>query len=163
MINVRPLVVGALKGNQALIDLLGGPWVYHLKAPNAATFPRITYFELNNYDSDYADDTSIASRVHMQVSIWTKKAGEIPTIGAEVDKTMTSIGFTRSSATELYEDDIEVFHLALRYGAKFLIEEGGVIVADHSSGARGYPGESVAVSDETSRERRFQNLYSSRK
>lgn len=122
MINVRPLIVGALEGNQELIDLLGGPWIYHLKAPDAATFPRITYFELNNYDSDYADDAGIASRVHMQVSIWTQKAAELPLIGAEVDRSLVDIGFTRSTAFEMYEDDIEVFHLALRYGGKFLLE-----------------------------------------
>lgn len=122
MINVKPLVVKALKENQGLINLLGGPFIYHLKAPDAATFPRITYFEYNNYDSDYADDDRIASRVHLQISIWTKKAGELSPIAEQVDQTMFDTGFTRSFSTELYEDDIQVFQLAMRYAGKFLLD-----------------------------------------
>lgn len=123
MINVRPIVAKSLRENETLIDLMGGPWIYHLKAPSAAVFPRITYFELNNYDSDYANDVGISSRIHFQLSIWSKKVADLPLIGGEVDRSMEEAGFTRSSATEMYEDDTEVFHLALRYSAKFLKEQ----------------------------------------
>lgn len=120
IINKKPEVVSGLKGNQALVDRLGGPRIYHLKAPDSAAFPRITYMEYDNYDSDYADDFGIASRIHIQISIWSKNAADLSPVGSLVDDTMVDLGFIRSFATELYEDDAKVYHKVMRYSGKFL-------------------------------------------
>lgn len=115
MINLKPLVVSALESNQALISLLGGPWIYFMVAPDAEEFPRITYYELNNTDEDYADDDPFSSRVSFQISIWTKDPAQISPIALEVDQTMAESGFYRTFTTDLYEDDTKVFHKPMRY------------------------------------------------
>jgi hypothetical protein len=121
VINLKPTVIQALDNNSELISLLGGPRIYFMVAPNAEEFPRITYFELNNIDEDYHDDTPVSSRVSFQISIWAKNPGQLSPIAREVDETMKELGFYRTSAIDLFEDDTQVFHKALRYSGKFLI------------------------------------------
>lgn len=121
MINIKPLIISAMDGNQELISLLGGPRIYFMVAPNAEEFPRITYFELNNFDEDYADDDPISTRVSVQISIWVKDPAQLSPIAQEVDETMKGIGFYRTSVIDLYEDDVRVYHKALRYSGKFMI------------------------------------------
>ena len=38
MINVKPEVLAALEGNTDLLALLGGPYIYQLKAPETLCF-----------------------------------------------------------------------------------------------------------------------------
>ena len=114
MIDVKPEVYQALSQNQRLFALLGGDRVYHIRAPDANEFPRITYFEVFNLPAASADDRQIASTVQIQVSIWTKD-GSDPEIASAVDEIMTALGFRYSNGADLYEEDTEVFHKALRY------------------------------------------------
>lgn len=120
MINLKPAILQALEGNQALVNLLGGPWIWWLKG-EASKDAYVTFFELTNVDSLYADDEAVASEIHVQVDVWTKDS---PTaIAEEVDKTMKALGFRRYSAVDLYEEDTGVYHKALRYRTGKLIEE----------------------------------------
>ncbi|MBA4544373.1 DUF3168 domain-containing protein [Thermoactinomyces daqus] len=119
MINLKPLVVSALESNQALISLLGGPRIYFMVAPDAEEFPRITYYELNNTDEDYADDDPISSTISFQISIWTKDPAQISPIALEVDQSMGNAGFYRTFTTDLFEEDTRVFHKPMRYSGKF--------------------------------------------
>jgi hypothetical protein len=121
MINLKPAVLQALESNQALVSLLGGKRIYQLVAPNANEFPRITFFEMTNFDDQYADDSAVSSEIHMQIDVWSK--GSTSAIAQEVDKTMKSIGFQRSSAIDLYENDTQVYHKAMRYKTQIMIEE----------------------------------------
>lgn len=131
MINIKPKIVKALDENQALISLLGGPRIYQIAVPikEADRYPRITYFEINNVDDDYGDDDPLTSRISVQISIWTKDtidtsgATQLMPIAQEVDKAMKGLGFVRTIAFDLYEDDTKVFHKAMRYTGKFLRNE----------------------------------------
>jgi hypothetical protein len=122
MMNLKPMILQALESNQALISLLGGPRIYQLVAPDPNEFPRITFFELVNMDSRFADDEAIASEIHFQIDVWSKES--TTAIAQEVDRTMKSIGFRRYSAADLYEEDTQVFHKGLRYKTMIEIEEG---------------------------------------
>jgi hypothetical protein len=108
----------ALLANAALVSLLGGDRVYQLVAPNATEFPRITFFELNNSDSAYADNTAYMADISVQIDVWSK--GSTSAIAGEVDKTMKANGWTRTSAGDFYEEDTKVFHKALRYRTQIL-------------------------------------------
>jgi hypothetical protein len=88
--------------------------VYATKAPTANEYPRITYNEIANYDANYADDRAYSSRILYQIDVWSKTNPD-PLV-AEVDKVLKSIGFARSAGADLYEDDVQVYHRALRYG-----------------------------------------------
>lgn len=120
MINVKPEVLQALESNQALVSLLGGPRIYQQVALNPDEFPRITFFELTNFGSRYADDTEVESEIHIQIDIWSK--GSTSAIATEVDRTMKSIGFQRTSSVDLYESDTKIFHKALRYSTNREVE-----------------------------------------
>jgi len=113
MIDLKPTVLQALEGNAALVSLLGGKRIYQLAAPNAEEYPRITFFEMTNFDSDFADDDPTTSMVSFQIDVWSK--GSTTAIGQEVDRTMKSIGFRRTSSADLYEEDVKVYHKGMRF------------------------------------------------
>ncbi|MBO8164700.1 MAG: DUF3168 domain-containing protein [Brevibacillus sp.] len=121
MIDLKLEILQALRGNVALVSLLGGPKVWPEVAPDDTAEPYITFFELTNFDDLYLDDSASASEIHFQIDIWAK--GNTSPFAVEVDKTMKSIGFARTSATDLYENDTKTYHKALRYRTNRMIEE----------------------------------------
>jgi len=114
MITMKNAIRIALINDAALVRLLGGQRVYAIRAPNASEYPRITYFEITNTDRNYADDQVYSSRMVYQVDVWSKENPD--PIALEVDRVLKSIGFARVGAADLYEDDVQVYHRALRYG-----------------------------------------------
>lgn len=114
MITMKNAIRTALINDTALIKLLGGPYVWPQRAQDATQYPRITFFEMTNFDKDYADDQAYSSRMVYQVDVWSKNNPD--PIAIEVDRVMKSISFARVSGADLYEDDIQVYHRALRYG-----------------------------------------------
>ncbi|MBD1373715.1 hypothetical protein IC620_15320 [Hazenella sp. IB182357] len=117
MINIKPIVYQALGNNQALISIVGDRIDYLKSSSN--DLPRITFFEVNNVDGDYVDDQAQSGRVSVQVSIWCGDATHLTPIIQEVNNTMKEIGFYRTSSVDLYENDTQIYHKALRYSAKF--------------------------------------------
>ncbi|BAU27632.1 uncharacterized protein DUF3168 [Aneurinibacillus soli] len=121
MINLKPKIVQALESNQVLVSLLGGKRIYPLKAPRPNEFPRITFFELNNADDQYADDAAISSEIRVQIDVWAKTPSS--EVSQEVARTMKELGFQRYSAQDLYEEDTEIFHKGMRYKTTVVHEE----------------------------------------
>lgn len=111
--DVKVTVRNALIANADLVALLGGQRIYQMSAPIATEYPRITFFEVVNRDSEFADDTPIASEIVAQIDVWSK--GSTSAIAGEVDITMKELGYVRSSAPDFYEDDTKVYHKAMRY------------------------------------------------
>lgn len=107
----------ALLANISLVTLLGGQRIYQLAAPNAEEYPRITFFEIENADNQFADDEPYASQVFVQIDVWSK--GSTSAISGEVDQTMKQLGYRRYGGADLYEIDTAVYHKALRYRAQF--------------------------------------------
>lgn len=114
MITAKNAIRTALINDDALVKLLEGQRVYAIRAPNADEYPRITFFEMTNFDKNYADDRAYSSRMVYQVDVWSK--GNPDPIAIEVDRVMKLIGFGRTAGADLYESDIQVYHRALRYG-----------------------------------------------
>jgi hypothetical protein len=121
LINLKPTILQALESNPTLFSLLGGQRIYQMVAPNPDEYPRITFFEVTNFDSTFADDTALTSDILIQIDIWHRSSTS--SIAKQVDHTMKQLHFKRTSATDLYEDDIQVFHKALRYVTTQMIEE----------------------------------------
>lgn len=116
--DVKAQVRSALLANSDLLALLGkdrfgNDPIYQLRAADPEKFPRITFFEVDNRDRDFADDRSIASLVVVQIDVWSK--GSTSVIAGQVDKTMKSLGFTRSSSPDFYEEETKIFHKAMRF------------------------------------------------
>jgi hypothetical protein len=116
MINLVPEVAAALRGSAELISLLGGEHIYRHWVPKDKenVFPRVTFFELSNFDNHYAEDAADSSEVHYQVDIWSMDPSTAE-VGTEVDAAMKGAGFARYSGADLYEDDTKIYHKALRY------------------------------------------------
>ncbi|MED1642267.1 DUF3168 domain-containing protein [Brevibacillus agri] len=115
--DIKTEVRAALLNNAALVSLLGGQRVYQLVAPKADEYPRITFFEVTNYDAAFADDVPIMADVIVQIDVWSKVSTSA--ISGEVNKTMKAQGWSRTSAADLYEDDTQVYHKALRYRRQY--------------------------------------------
>ncbi|MNI58109.1 hypothetical protein D3C73_1132050 [compost metagenome] len=124
--DIKTEIRSALLNNAALVLLLGrdkdnSVKVYQLAAPYADDYPRITFFEVSNFDSQFADDFAMASEVTVQIDVWSK--GSTSAIAGEVDKTIKELGYSRSSSADLYEDDVKVVHKAMRFRNLLLNEE----------------------------------------
>ncbi|MEC2892553.1 DUF3168 domain-containing protein, partial [Bacillus cereus] len=105
--------VQALENNQELVFLLGGKRVYYRKAKNAEEFPRITFFELDNRPDGFSDNKESESEITFQIDIWSK--GSTTAIHQKVNGIMKSIGFSRYAIADLYEEDTQIFHYAMRF------------------------------------------------
>lgn len=116
--DAKTKVRASLLENIDLTSLLGGQRVYQLVAPKADEFPRITFFEVDNRDSDFADDEAYASSITMQIDIWSK--GSTSAISGLVDKTMKEQSWGRTLSSDQYEKDTQVYHKVLRYRTKML-------------------------------------------
>lgn len=113
MISLKGAITTALISDSVLVTLLGGEFAYPVPAPDASQFPRITFFEVVNIDADSADDEVYSSRLIYQVDVWAKSNPD--PIAREVDRIMKSIGFSRSGGADLYEQETQVHHKALRF------------------------------------------------
>jgi hypothetical protein len=116
MISLKNTVYSALTTSIALTTLLGTGQRTFFHRPddaNLATFPRLTYFELDNFGNLFADNSEYGSEIDYQVDVW--HTASTTAIANQVDTIMTGIGFIRLAGPDLYEKDNHVFHKALRY------------------------------------------------
>lgn len=116
--DVKEEIQTALLANSALVamiglDSFGNVKIYQLSAPEANKYPRITFFEIENADSQFADDSAYASEVFVQIDVWSKSSTSA--ISGEVDWAMKGLGFSRYGGADFYETDTKVYHKALRY------------------------------------------------
>ncbi|CAM5794834.1 phage protein [Brevibacillus borstelensis] len=120
--DIKAEVRQALMENAALVSLLGKDKfgnvpIYTLKAADAEKYPRITMFEVDNWDAAFADDHPIMADVIVQVDIFSKASTS--ELAGEVDNTMKANGWSRRSAPDFYEVDTGVYHKATRYRRQF--------------------------------------------
>lgn len=130
MIDLSPNILQALESNGEIVsrvglDRDGNVKVYQRNIPYPDLYPQITFFEITNYDSDYADDAPIESTLSYQVSIWTRDSD--PTLNTEVDKTMKLLGFRRNGSLDAYEPDVDLYHKGLRYRMTVNTDQGGML------------------------------------
>ncbi|MBO9596370.1 MAG: DUF3168 domain-containing protein [Cohnella sp.] len=113
MIDMKPTITAALRGNTALVTLLGGAKVYPEVSPDGTTLPYVTFFEITNFEANNADDVEIESEIHFQVDIWSKGNTGPPT--AAVVEAMGELGFRRAGAADQYEKETKTYHKILRF------------------------------------------------
>lgn len=122
--DVKAEIRAGLVANAELVALVGrdpenSEKIYPIASPYADAYPRITFFEIDNPDILYADDVPTASEAFVQIDIWSK--GSTSAIAGEVDNTMKSLGWARTSAADLSEMEgtAIIYHKAMRYRAQF--------------------------------------------
>jgi len=121
MIDLMADILNSLRSDQQLVELLGGSYIWEIEAVYPDQFPRITVFEIDNDDANYAEDAPTAARLYYQVDIWdTKPRRDIAHV---VDVLMKSTGFFRIGAQTLYENDTKIVHHVLKYTITQSLEE----------------------------------------
>lgn len=118
MQDMKARIITALQGDTTLKSYFGGQnRFYFLVSPPESyeIFPRLTFWEVNN-DPFIADDTEQNASIMYQFSVFYKSTtSNVTALLARLDTVLTGIGFVRESAIDLYEEDAQVFHKALRY------------------------------------------------
>lgn len=118
MIDLKPVILNALRSDPELAltlgkDTSGKVKVYPETSPEAVADPYITFFELTNFNKNYADNLALKSEIHFQVDVWSKS--NTSPIVLHANRVMESLGFYRSGAADQYEDTTKTYHKVLRY------------------------------------------------
>lgn len=110
MQNIKATVLTALQTATALSTIQG---FYFFHPPDFTNLPVLSYFEVDNIGSLYADNQEIGSEIIFQIDLWGKTS--LSNLALGVDSAMTTLDFTRTSAQDLYEQDTKIYHKAMRY------------------------------------------------
>jgi hypothetical protein len=85
-------------------------------------FPHITFFGYAENGECWADNKEIQTSYYIQIDVWSKD--DYISLVNECMRLMTAAGFKRLSAMDLYEDELKIYHKAIRFS--FSEEIGGV-------------------------------------
>lgn len=98
--------------DSSIINLTTDKKVYFLHADN----PNTDYVEYEFYDENgnaWSEGEEIGTNYYLQVDIFSK--GNYGTLENTIKTKLTSNGFERLSAVDLYESDTKLFHCAMRF------------------------------------------------
>jgi hypothetical protein len=73
----------------------------------------ITFFCINDYTVESADDVEKLKACDYQIDIWSK--GNFNKLAKEVEKRMLENGFRKINYFELYEKDTKIYHKVMRF------------------------------------------------
>lgn len=73
----------------------------------------ITFFNYLEHGEQYADNEEKATGYYIQVDVWSKN--DYTELVEKVKNYMKAAGFIRTSAADLFESDIKIYHKALRF------------------------------------------------
>ena len=75
--------------------------------------PYITFFTYLDKPEQHADDQELTTGHYVQIDIWSK--GDYTDLVKTVHSKMLAAGFTKQSYYDLYEDDLKIYHKAMRF------------------------------------------------
>lgn len=108
MVNYHTTLVNAL--NKIL------PTHYEMVLHSGLKTPCISYMELNN--SNVATGTHLGySRLSYQIKVWGNRIEDLQNYALEIDKTLRSLGWTRISTGELYDNQSSMIQKIMTYEA----------------------------------------------
>lgn len=76
----------------------------------------ITFFAYHEKEEEFADDEAQVEKIYVQVDIWSSEWNE--NLNDEVDATMRKYFKKEVESRDLYEEDVDIHHKALRYSIK---------------------------------------------
>lgn len=95
---------------QALQDI-GVP--VRFQTYTGAADPYITFFTYLDKPEQHADDTELATGYYVQVDVWSK--GDYTELVKTIHEKMLAASFSKQSFYDLYEDDVQMHHKAMRF------------------------------------------------
>lgn len=97
------------------------PTHYEMALTSKTKTPCISYMETSNVDVA-TGDTLGYSRVIYQVKVWSNSISEIQRYSLEIDNVLRPLGFKRTAANELYDNQTSMIQKILKYEATALEE-----------------------------------------
>ena len=125
MINIKPVIVSALKTDTALTTLLKGLHVYRQFPAESADFDThslIVYSETGNKPLEKGDEIELVAEIIMQIDIWSKSSTS--DIAIAVDRIMVELGGARIDAPD---DDQDAPRQCKAMAYKFIADNEGTI------------------------------------
>ncbi|CUU45471.1 prohead protease [Clostridium beijerinckii] len=111
MVNIKKLVKDTLSDAE-ILNLTADKKVYFLHANNP-TSPYIEYEFYDENGEEWAENKEIATNYYVQVDIFSKT--DYTNLENKIKEKMTNAGFMRSTSADLYENDTQLFHKAMRF------------------------------------------------
>ncbi|MBO3796837.1 hypothetical protein [Bacillus subtilis] len=106
----------ALTSDEPLKSLVTGG--FHNRYSNDVTkYPRVIITEIQNKDEGFYDNKSQGSALRFQLSIFcnTQTVSNETKIAKQIDNVMKNIEYTCYDSQDLFEEDNEIYHKAMRY------------------------------------------------
>lgn len=92
------------------------PTHYEMRLHSGLAVPCISYMEINNYVSTYANKLGY-SRISYQIKVWAHNIAEIQKYAAMIDDALRPLGWVRISSGELYDNQSTMIQKILTYEA----------------------------------------------
>ena len=109
--NIKKLLKDTLS-NTEILNLLADNKVYFLHANNPST-PYVEYEIFDENGEEWAENKEIATNYYVQVDIFSKV--DYTNIENKIKEKMINAGFDRSMCADLFENDTQLFHKAMRF------------------------------------------------
>jgi hypothetical protein len=100
--------------NQELLQALGGlgvPVSFQNYTGSADTY--ITFFTYLDKPEQHADDAELSTGHYVQVDVWSKT--DYTELVNCIHQKMLTAGFTKQNFYDLYEQDLGIYHKAMRF------------------------------------------------
>lgn len=111
MSNIKQFVRQVLS-DKDITDLTADKKVYFLHATNANT-PYIEYEIYDEHGELWAENEEIKTTYYIQVDIFSKS--DYTELEEVIKQKMINAGLARTSGADLYEEDTELYHKAMRF------------------------------------------------
>ena len=92
------------------------PTHYEMTLHRGLEVPCISYMEINNYVSTYADKLGY-SRISYQIKVWANDIEDIQKYAGMIDDVLRPLGWVRISSGELYDNQSTMIQKILTYEA----------------------------------------------
>jgi hypothetical protein len=125
MINIKPVILAALKNDAALTVLLNGQHVYRQFPAESVNFDShslIVYSETSNKPMVFGDEIEIVAKITFQIDVWSKASTS--EIAMAVDRIMVKLGGTRIDAPD---DDQDAPRQCKAMAYEFVVDNEGTI------------------------------------
>lgn len=100
--------------NKLIIDTLKSlnvPTAFLKYTGSSTTY--IVFFVLNEQGELFADNDEISTQYNIQIDIYSKS--DYTTLVASVKNALKAVGFKRTYAIDIYENDTNLYHKSLRF------------------------------------------------
>lgn len=116
MKNIKPQILKKLKE-------ISDVEVSYFYPQNWSKLPAISYYEMDNSVASRADDEEYSSNIAVQIDIWAKTPSKCSNLAIQVNKKMEELGFIRTLAVDLFEQETKIYHKSNRFEKEEIINE----------------------------------------